>query len=302
MNWSRYRAQQRLWISDFKVDPVGAVKRISTYFDSSLFDLLNYAELIGKGKQGTVYKYENYAIKVWPYKAKAKAEPLTTFSFIGSIAVRMHPAISEYIITKLVNGVYGLSLKDNMMLMVTDYYDTSLKDYINNRSQSELDDWLLETYNMLVDQQSRGFLIHGDLKIDNIMIKDNKSYLIDFGQSSISVRAGDSIYRIIPDRFNISCNNLVFDNTVTFNYSITSPLWTRYCNIPYYSSFNFVTLVVSILCQFPQLINNNMLQTLMKRVMIYNYKKSSSCGYNDILKLADGVVFLPLLEHVQRIV
>lgn len=299
LDWTQYRRAQRRFISDFLRDPY-TVRRLSDYFGSELFDLLDNSKQIGQGKQGAVYRYGDYALKILPYKSTVKVEPLSGPSFVGTLAVRLHPAVSEYLITKLVNGVYGLSLKGNQMLFVTDYYNTSFKTHIRSLDSNSFEEFILETYNSLVGLQSRGFLVHGDLKVDNIMVKNNRAYLIDFGQSSMSVNSSNGVYRIIPDRFHISCKGLVLDRPVTFNYSLSAQLWTRYCNIPYYSSFNFVTLVVSILCYQPELINNPMLATLIRRTMVYSYKKTSSCGYNDILKAADGITFLPLLERIER--
>lgn len=283
-------------------NPEKTLQDISAFFDDYYFPLLNYSSKLGSGKQGTVYRYNNLALKVVPYSKGCKVRVLPSkYEFLNGYSIGLPTSTLEVCILYLLGQLRGVSIHKNTMIIITEYYSSW------NEANPVLDDILLKLYEKTKYYQSNGYLVHGDAKFENIVYSGNEPIFIDFGHTSYSITSNGNNYRLHPEGITILCEqpDLSLDYA-KYTDSLRSLLNSRNCPIPYYSSFNLVTLLVSY-GRFSQtdyykyllsiMIHPEDLSKLISRILSGRILTSNSLtSYSGILSILDGIRFRTWIE------
>jgi hypothetical protein len=278
-------------------DPEKTLQDISVYFDDYHFPLLKYSSKLGSGKQGTVYRYNNLALKVVPYTKGCKVRTLSSrHQFLNGYSIGLPASTLEVCILYFMGQLRGVSIYKKTMIIVTDYYSSW------NESNPSFDDVLWKLYEKAKYYQSNGYLVHGDAKFENIVYLGSEPIFIDFGHSSYSISNENNNYRLYPEGITIVCQ--ISDLSLryaTYDDSLRNLLNSRNCSNPYYSSFNLVTLLISY-GRFPETSLYNYLLSLMihpNDISILKTRMSNSnnlTSYNNLLSILDGIKFRTWIE------
>jgi serine/threonine protein kinase len=138
---------------------------------------------LGKGKFGQVYK----GIRIKDKESVAiKIETSSDYKILKHEAT-----ILNYLHThgsKQIPIVYWYGQFNACPTLVMTYYQNSLEDYIKHKtiSQEKLDQIMELLFEILVNIHQH-YVIHRDIKPQNIMMKNGELYLIDFGLSTFYV-------------------------------------------------------------------------------------------------------------------
>ena len=135
-------------------------------------------EEIGKGKFGTVYKgtkikdQERIAIKI-----ETNQDSMKILKHETSILNYLHRNKCEYIPT-----VYWFGIYETFPTLVMTYYKNSLDDYVKYKTITPKKlDHIMSMILGILEQIHKHYVIHRDIKPQNIMMKDGELYIIDFG-------------------------------------------------------------------------------------------------------------------------
>ena len=141
-------------------------------------------EEIGKGKFGTVYKgtkikdQERIAIKI-----ETNQDSMKILKHETSILNYLHRNKCEYIPT-----VYWFGIYETFPTLVMTYYKNSLDDYVKYKTMTPKKlDHIMSMILGILEQIHKHYVIHRDIKPQNIMMKDGELYIIDFGFATFYV-------------------------------------------------------------------------------------------------------------------
>lgn len=144
-------------------------------------------EKIGAGGFSTVYKAiylkntEQVAIKMEPTNTQAKLlkHETTVLKYLQERGCDNVPVVHWY-------GIY----QANTCLVMT-YYDCSLYEYFENTENREPARLakLIQGCIKLLEQVHRNYVLHRDIKPQNIMVRQGELFLIDFGFSIFYINA-----------------------------------------------------------------------------------------------------------------
>ena len=140
-------------------------------------------EILGKGKFGDVYKgkrikdQELVAIKIETSKEyKTLKHETTILNYLHNHGSKQIPTVFWY-------GIFEIC-----PTLIMTYYQNSLEDYINHKSISqEKLDTIMNILLRILENVHQQYVIHRDIKPQNIMMKDGELFLIDFGMSTFYV-------------------------------------------------------------------------------------------------------------------
>ena len=144
-------------------------------------------EKIGKGGFGTVYKAV-YLKNAEPVAIKMESTR-TTMKLL-----KHETTILKYLQERGCDNVpvvhwYGIHQENTCLIMT--YYDCSLYEYFENiqNREPERKDKLIQGCIRLLEQVHRNYVLHRDIKPQNIMIRQGELFLIDFGFSIFYINA-----------------------------------------------------------------------------------------------------------------
>ena len=140
-------------------------------------------EILGKGKFGNVYKgkrikdQESVAIKIESSKEyKTLKHETTILNYLHNHGAKQIPTVFWY-------GIF-----EKCPTLIMTYYQNSLEDYIKHKSISqEKLDTIMNLLLGILENVHQHYVIHRDIKPQNIMMKDGELFLIDFGMSTFYV-------------------------------------------------------------------------------------------------------------------
>ena len=139
--------------------------------------------VLGKGKFGQVYKgkrtkdQETVAIKIESSgEYKILKHETTMLNYLHGHGVKQIPTVFWY-------GIF-----EKCPTLVMTYYQNSLEDYMKHKqiSPEKLDTIMMLLLEILENVHTQ-YVIHRDIKPQNIMMKDGELFLIDFGLSTFYV-------------------------------------------------------------------------------------------------------------------
>jgi len=134
--------------------------------------------LISKGGFGIVFK---------GYKIKNKQPVAIKINYDEHNVLKQESTILHYLNNKKCNNVptiFYYGIWENNPIMVMPYYEQSLNDFIVNHNTSSVIKNLFYQSLHVMKFIHEHFIIHRDIKPDNIMIYNNTIIFIDFGMAN----------------------------------------------------------------------------------------------------------------------
>jgi len=140
-------------------------------------------KVLGKGKFGKVYKgtriknQETVAIKIELLSEyKLLKHETTMLNYLHCHGVKHIPSVFWY-------GIF-----EKCPTLIITYYQNSLEDYAKHKTiNQEKMDTIMQILLEILENVHMQYIIHRDIKPQNIMMKDGELFLIDFGLSTFYV-------------------------------------------------------------------------------------------------------------------
>lgn len=184
-------------------------------------DKYNIISYIDKGTFGTVYKVidrktlKTYAMKISYFKENLIINPM----ILREISILN--MITHNNIIKLYDVVIGFYNKKKCIGLLLDLCDYTLEAYINSSINNSIHIPMQESSRRMtkifmkiiesVIHLHQNNIYHGDLSFNNIMIKNDKIKIIDFGNANRNYRKYDHVLTIINNDLNNQNKEICID-------------------------------------------------------------------------------------------
>jgi hypothetical protein len=154
-------------------------------FVSAQKNCWSFGNLIGKGGFGAIYQEKSHPDLVIKTGKQNVDKNKSGIFFEKTVLLKLKDDSDSFGIPQLIDsGKLPANIKDDYFIVIPKFQD-SLENIMKNKKLSfyEINQIMIQILNSLSYMNSKGY-IHLDIKPENIMKKDKKWYLIDFGIAS----------------------------------------------------------------------------------------------------------------------